>query len=209
MLANSSNHSALSNDAPRRRTWLLVTCASLVTAALLLNIHVTLFSWESVVVVSGLMVVLALLLVVLSASRSREAWPEKILLLTWWVLLVSEEVFDPFVPTSFGVEAAENAFTGHFSFAAYGEAALWLLGGLISLLCILKRPEYIRGLWIKPYRWLVLFGLLCVASTTYTPQPLFAISWAFKLLVVILVVKASASFLQSSDRLASFFQATL
>jgi O-antigen ligase len=130
-------------------------------------------------------------------------------LLIWWVLLVSEEVFDPFVLPKFGVEAAENAFAGRFTVAAYGELALWILAGIISLLCVWRRWDYVRGFWSKPYRWVVLFGLLCLASVLYTPKPLFALAWALKLLVVIFVVKASASSFQSSERLASFFRSTL
>jgi len=72
-----------------------------------------------------------------------------------------------------------------------------------------RRPDYIRGLWSKPYRWLALFGLICVASTYYTPQPLFALAWAFKLMLVIVIVKTSASFLQSTKDLTTFFQVTL
>jgi O-antigen ligase len=209
MLAHGPNYQALSSSASPRRAWLLLASASCATTTLLLILPLVLFSWQTVVVLIGLEAILVSLCVVLSASRLRETWPERILLLTWWVLLVSEEVFDPFVLPKFGVEASENALAGRFSVAAYGEVALWLLGGLIILLCVLRRPEYLRGLWTKPYRWLVLFGLLCLASTFYTPQPLFALGWAFKLLVVILVVKATASSFESAEQLASFFQVTL
>ena len=209
MLANDSNRMSLSHNASPRRAWLLPALASCATAGLLLALPAGLLSWQAVVVVIGLTAVLVSLWFVLSASRERATWPERTLLLVWWVLLVSEEVFDPFVLPKFGVEAAENAFAGRFTVAAYGELALWILAGVISLLCVWRRWDYLRGLWSKPYRWVVLFGLLCLGSAFYTPKPLFALAWAFKLLVVILVVKASASFLQSSERISSFFRATL
>ena len=209
MLAHESNHMSLSHNTSPRRTWLLPAFVSCATAGLLLALPAGLLSWEAVVVVIGLTAVLISLWFVLSASRERETWPEKTLLLIWCVLLVSEEVFDPFVLPKFGVEGAENAFAGRFSVAAYGELALWLLAGLVSFLCVWRRWDYVQGLWSKPYRWLVLFGLLCLGSALYTPKPLFALAWALKLLIVIFVVKAAASSLQSSERLASFFRATL
>ncbi len=209
MLAQDSNHMSWSHNALSGRTWLLLALLSCASAGLLLALPAGLLSWQALVVVLGLTAVLISLWFVLSASREREMWPEKTLLLIWWVLLVSEEVFDPFVLPKFGVEAAENAFAGRFSVAAYGQLALWILAGLISLICVWRRWDYLRGLWSKPYRWVALFGLLCLASTLYTPQPLFALGWALKLLIVIFVVKVSASTLQSSERIASFFRATL
>jgi O-antigen ligase len=205
MLAHDSNHMSGSHKASSRRTWLLPAFVSCATAGLLLALPAGLLSWQAVVVVIGLTAVLVSLWFVLSSSREREMWTEKTLLLTWWLLLVSEEVFDPFVLPKFGVEAAENAFAGRFTIAAYGELALWVLAGLISLLCVWRRWEYVQGLWTKPYRWVVLFGLLCLGSALYTPKPLFALAWALKLLVVM----ASASSLRSSQRIASFFRSTL
>src|ERR1700722_6609302 len=204
MGAHDSNDMSLSHNTSPGKAWLLPALASCATAGLLLALPASLLSWQAVVVVIGLTAVLVSLWFVLSASRERETWPEKSLLLVWWVLLVSEEVFDPFVLPTFGVEAAENAFAGRFSVAAYGELALWILAAVISLLCVLRRWDYVRGFWSKPYRWVVLFGLLCLGSGFYTPKPLFSLAWAFKLLVVILVVKAAASSLQRSERLASF-----
>jgi O-antigen ligase len=209
MVAQDSDDMNLSHNASPKRPWLLPALVSCATAGLLLALPAGLLSWQAVVVVIGLTAVLVSLWFVLSASRERETWPEKTLLLVWWVLLVSEEAFDPFVLPKFGVEAAENAFAGRFSVAAYGELALWILAGVISLLCVWRRWDYIRGFWSKPYRWVVLFGLLCLGSAFYTPKPLFALAWAFKLLVVIFVVKACTSSLQTSERLASFFRATL
>jgi O-antigen ligase len=209
MLAHDSNRMSLSQNTSPKWTWLLPALATCATAGLLLGLPTGLLSWQAVIVVIGLTGVLVSLWFVLSTSRERAMWPEKTLLLVWWVLLVSEEVFDPFVLPKFGVEAAENAFAGHFSVAAYGELALWILAGVISLLCVWRRWDYVRGFWGKPYRWVVLFGLLCLGSAFYTPKPLFALAWAIKLLVVIFVVKASASSLQSSERIASFFRATL
>lgn len=209
MIALNPSHQALSNNAVSRKTWLLLVGISGAATAFLLILPSKLFSWQSVVVTIGLTVMFALLWVALGVRGAREQWPERIFLVIWWVLLVSEEIFDPFVLPKFGVEAAENAFAGRFSVAAYGEAAIWLLAGAISLLCLLRRPDYLRGLWSKPYRWVALFGLICVASTYYTPQPLFALAWAFKLIVVIIIVKASATFLQSTKELTTFFEVTL
>lgn len=102
-------------------------------------------------------------------------------LVIWWFLLLSEAVF-----TKMNVK--EAALEGAFTQAAYGKAASWVLMALVLAAYSLLRPAYLRLLASGSFKWLFLFGLLCLFSALYAPALLFSFVWAIKLCLAILVL---------------------
>ncbi|MGP8093770.1 MAG: O-antigen ligase family protein [Candidatus Sulfotelmatobacter sp.] len=66
-----------------------------------------------------------------------------------------------------------------------------------------------QRLFSGPYKWVVLFGLVCVASCVYAPRPVFAVAWAFKLGLVILLLHLCSAYLGDLRDIDSFLRVTL
>jgi O-antigen ligase len=142
----------------------------------------------------------ALLFVVSAADRSQGLDLAKsylrLALIVWWALLISEEVFSRFTPEA-------ESFAGHFSEAAYGEAAFWAVAFLALLLML--RPQYLRQAFSGSNKWLVLFALLCLISAPFSPTPLYSLAWAFKLFLVVLLLLLCSATIDDLDDIESFF----
>ena len=146
----------------------------------------------------------ALLFLVSATRRSQGVDPAKsylrLALVVWWALLDSQEVF--FRSTKGG-----EAFTGQFSPAAYGEAAFWALDFLALLLIIMPRPQYLRQAFSGCNKWLSLFAVVCLISTPFSPAPLYAMAWAFKLLLAVLLLLLCSATMHDLDDVEAFLWA--
>ena len=48
--------------------------------------------------------------------------------------------------------------------------------------------QYLGRFFSGDYKWLTFFAIVCVASCVYAPRSLFALAWAFKLAVVVVLL---------------------
>ena len=141
-----------------------------------------------------------LLFVVSAAQRSQTLDPAKaylrLALVVWWSLLVAEQPF-------FRHTAHEEAVAGQFSAAAYGEAAFWALA--FVALFLMPRPQYLRQAFSGCNKWLSLFALVCLASAPLSPTPLYSLAWAFKLLLVVVLLLLCSGTMHDLNDVESFF----
>src|SRR5208282_835516 len=102
----------------------------------------------------------------------------------WWLVLVSGCIFF----RSGDLSANADAFEGRFPAAVYSEVLAWILYLVAVLVFWVPVRQYFGRLFSGDYKWLTLFAVVCVASCTYAPRSLFALAWAFKLSVVVLLL---------------------
>jgi len=126
----------------------------------------------------------------------------RIPLLLWWILLVSEEVFSRF-------STSEKALNNEFMFSAYSEAIVWLIVFAFLFIYTLGNRRCLRTIWSGSNRFLLSFAIVCLLSCAYTPQPGFAIAWAFKLLLAVFVIQACRDHLSGTQEISRFLQVTL
>ena len=163
----------------------------------------SLFSGVTLTVIGCGVFLFGLLFIVSALQRNQALNSEKgylrLVLVVWWSLLVSEQPF-------FRHISPEEAVAGHFSASAYGEAAFWALAFLA--LFLMPRPKYLRDAFSGSNKWLSLFAFVCLASTPFSPMPIYSLAWAFKLvLVVVLLLQFSATIHDLND-IEGFFWAT-
>jgi O-antigen ligase len=147
----------------------------------------------------------ALLFVVSASQRSQGLDPAKsylrLALVVWWALLISEEVFSRFTPEA-------ESFAGHFSAAAYGEAAFWALA-FLALPLIMPRPQYLRQAFSGSNKWLSLFAVVCLISAPFSPTPMYSLAWAFKLFLVALLLLLCSATIHDLNDIESFYWSNL
>jgi len=177
----------------------LTTCAILGVAS----------AWFDSTLVVGTVATCGLLLLVLYGGL---AWAQSrqmdtagamqvLVFLIWWFLLVSDELFDR-------LSDIQNSLEGQFSADAYSEVVTWLLAALLLSLIVLPRLDALRHMFSGSFRWLTLFTLACIVSVLYAPSPLYALGWAFKLSLVVIVLRACASTITSPSDVQRFFWVT-
>jgi O-antigen ligase len=157
----------------------------------------------TVIACGGLLFVL--LFVVSASQRSQVLDPAKsylrLALVIWWALIISEQVFSRLTPET-------ESFGGHFSEAAYGEAAFWALA-FLALLLIMPMPQYLRQALSGSNRWLSLFAVVCLISSPFSPTPMYSLAWAFKLLLVALLLLLCSATIHDLNEIESFYWANL
>jgi hypothetical protein len=141
------------------------------------------------------------LLVFAAAYGRASSQPAKwLIFVVWWGLLVSEEVF------SYRSDIAGGA---GFSSQAYDQGILWIVALLGLLIIILKYPEALRGLFQGDYKWVSWITLVSIVSCVYSPNPAFSLAWAFKLMLVVLVMHISFQQITGMDELRDFLNITV
>ena len=125
----------------------------------------------------------------------------RLALVVWWSLLISEEVF-------FRITPEAESFAGHFSVAAYGEAAFWALA-FLALLLIMPRPQYLRQAFSGSNKWLSLFAVVCLISAPFSPTPMYSLAWAFKLFLVALLLLLCSATIHDLNDIESFYWSNL
>jgi hypothetical protein len=144
------------------------------------------------------------LLLGFSAARSRALAerPKWFLFTIWGLLLASEEIFSY-------VNDATTTYSAQFAFAAYAQAAIWMLAAVALLVFWLGNPGSLRGILSGPYKWASLFALVALLSVVYSPQISFSLAWAFKLCLVVVVLQAVSKQLLDLDDVTAFFLACI
>jgi O-antigen ligase len=99
--------------------------------------------------------------------------------------------------------APDEVLAGSFSQAAYGEAALWAVLGLILFVATWANPQRLRPALRPPLVWVTAFGLLATASSGYASDPTYSFVWSLKLLLVVGIAAYVASGIRSADDLRS------
>jgi hypothetical protein len=141
------------------------------------------------------------LLVFAAAYGRATSQPAKwIIFVVWWGLLVSEEVF------SYRSDIANGS---GFASQAYDQAILWFVALLGLLIIVLKYPQSLRGLFQGDYKWVSWITLVSVLSCAYAPNPAFSLAWAFKLILVVLVVHICSQQISGMDGLRDFLNVTV
>lgn len=162
-----------------------------------------LFSTVTLTVIACGGLLFLLLFVVSASQRSRGLDLAKsylrLALVVWWSLLVSQEVF-------FRSPKGMEAFTVHFSEAAYGEVTFWAIA-FLALLLIMPRPQYLRQAFSGSNKWLSLFAVVCLISAFFSPAPLYAVAWAFKLLLAVLLLLLCSATMHDLDDIEAFLWA--
>jgi len=147
-----------------------------------------------------------LLAVALGSAVTRNQPPKvvvyRLTLLIWWVILVCEVVFDRMGDST-------QSYASHFSVQAYGEGIVWVLAFVVLAILSLQQPNYLRHLFTGSYKWITLFSMVCLASVAYSPGKTYAGAWAFKLLLVILLLQFGASMLSGVADLVTLLKVTL
>jgi len=126
----------------------------------------------------------------------------RLALSTWWFLLICEPLFDRKGETY-------SAYQGAFSVQAYGEGIMWVLAFLVLLVLMLRQPSYLRSLFSGSYKWVVFFAVLCALSVSYSPGKLYAAAWAFKLIVVVILLHLIASLTRNLEDVVTFLKVTM
>lgn len=102
----------------------------------------------------------------------------------WALLAISECIFF----REGDIYAGVQAYEGKFPTAVYGEVASWFLFLIAVLVCSSRIRGFFGQLFAGDYKWMSIFALLCVGCSLYSPRPTFALSWAFKLTLTVLIL---------------------
>lgn len=177
---------------------------SMLSALLINSLPEWLISTEGLLT-AGVSVLFVSVLFLLSVSASRYASGNllKSALFVWAFLLILETVFN-----STGGDT-ESAMAGEFSVAVYGEVTVWIVVFLVLAFFLFSHPHWIRSIFDSHYKWLAAFGLLCTASATFSPRPMFSIGWAFVLWLVILVLWMCSILVRGVHDIVAFVRVTL
>jgi hypothetical protein len=135
-------------------------------------------------------------------SRALAERPKWFIFAVWGLLLASEEIFSY-------INDATSTYESQFAFAAYAQAAIWMLAAVALLIFLQGNPGSLKGLFSGPYKWGSLFGLVALLSVAYAPQLAFSLAWAFKLCLIIVVLQAISKQLLDLDDITAFFVATI
>jgi O-antigen ligase len=158
---------------------MLIVGAASACSALVFIAMPTELIWQSMRVAAVGLVLLFLF--VWASSPTRRS---KTTFVIWWLVLVSGYIFF----RSGDLSANADALEGKFPAAVYSEVLAWSLYLIAVLIFWVPVRQYFGRLFAGDYKWLTLFAIVCVASCIYAPRSLFALAWAFKLSVVVLLL---------------------
>src|SRR5579872_719785 len=122
--------------------------------------------------------------------------------LIWMFLLIAEALFDH-------TGDPVTTYQGSYASQAYGEVTVWVIGFLAVAIIALPRPQALRQLFTGSLKWATLFTAVCVVSTVYTPDKMYALAWCFKMGLVILLLAVCAQTASSLSDLVTFLRVTL
>lgn len=183
------------------RAVLLVGALAICTSVILISVPLSSVGGESLHVlwVGGALFVA--LCFALGSAGTRVSGAQKALFVLWGFLLISEGFFAR-------VGTIDSAYAGSFNIAAYGEALIWVLSFLMLIPLFLGSPLPIQRLFTGHYRWVVLYGAMCVISCAYSPRPSFSAAWALKLIVVILLIHLCSAYISTLRDVDAFLRFT-
>ena len=182
-----------------RRTWIvLIAAAALATcsAIALATIPVE-WTWE-------VLRILGVVLLLMGAFYFPVDAPKPAFVI-WWVMLIGECIFF----REGDADSSARAYAGAFPTAAYGEAIVWILCLLAVLLCSVRVRGFFRELFRGDYKWNTLFALMCLVSCAYTPRFSLGAVWAFKIMLVVLLLWACSARMHNFQDTISFLRVSI
>lgn len=135
-------------------------------------------------------------------SRALRERPRWFIFTVWALLLASDQIFSY-------VNDATSSYESQFAFAAYAQAALWVLAAIGFFAYLMGNPDSIRGLFSGPYKWASMFAVVALLSVAYAPQLAFSLAWAFKLCLIVVILQAIAKQLLDLDDITAFLLASI
>lgn len=184
------------SGAGRGRTWtaLIAGAALAVCSTIVLTTIPIEWTWE-------VLRILGVVLVLMGAFYFPVNAPKPAFVI-WWVMLIGECIFF----REGDANSNANAYAGTFPTAAYGEAIVWILCLLAVLLCSLRVRRFFRELLTGDYKWNTLFALICIVSCAYTPRFSLGAVWAFKIMLVVLLLWACSARMNNFQDTISFLR---
>jgi O-antigen ligase len=135
-------------------------------------------------------------------SRALAERPKWFIFSVWGLLLASEEIFSY-------INDATSTYESQFAYAAYAQAAIWMLAAIALLIFLQGNPGALKGLFTGNYKWSALFALVALFSVAYAPQVAFSLAWAFKLCLIVVVLQVISKQLLNLDDISAFFLASI
>src|SRR5581483_7142559 len=123
----------------------------------------------------------------------------------WFILLIGECIFF----REGDVYANANAYAGNFPTAAYGEAIAWIMCFVAVIVCSARVRGFISELFKGDYKWVSLFALMCLVSCAWAPRISLGLVWAFKLLLVTVLLLACSARIKNHRDTISFLCFTI
>ena len=123
----------------------------------------------------------------------------------WFILLIGECIFF----REGDVYSNANAYAGNFPTAAYGEAIAWIMCFVAVIVCSARVRGFISELFKGDYKWVSLFALMCLVSCAWAPRISLGLVWAFKLLLVTVLLLACSARIKNHRDTISFLCFTI
>jgi len=184
------------------RTAAIVAAICLFSAFFLEMLAGELVSQEMITVIGVAALFFVLLGFCAARSRALSERPKWFIFTVWGLLLASEEIFSY-------INDATSTYESQFAFAAYAQAAIWMLAAVALLIFLLGNPGSLKGLFSGPYKWASSFALVALLSVAYAPQLAFSLAWAFKLCLIVVILQAISKQLLDLDDITAFFVASI
>jgi O-antigen ligase len=182
----------------RNKAILWIVGLGIVTlAALVLFLPLT--SDQSISIMSVGAVFFVIMWFAVSTAPNPQVRDRNLVFALWWVLMGSEAVF------SYVTEDAEGK---GFSSGAYSEAMIWVFVGVVFILYTFRHTQYLKTLFTGSYKWVSLFGVVCLLSCVYAEQPIFSLAWIIKLFLAIALLAACNYEIKGIDDLRTFLKVT-
>jgi O-antigen ligase len=194
-----SGQGAIPGPAPSRSSLvrtLLIASGVVILAYLYLHMLPDDFMWEGLRVMSVTLVILASFY--FPVGRPKPG------LVIWFIMLTTDCIF---FHEGDG-NASSNAMAGSFPTEVYGESLSWVICFLAVLLCASRIPKFFSQIFKGQYRWMTLFALLCVVSCVYSPKPVFSAVWAFKIILIALLLQVCWYQIENFQDVLSFLKVT-
>jgi O-antigen ligase len=123
----------------------------------------------------------------------------------WCFLMLCKEIF--FFDKT---DEAQATVAGHFNSAAYGQVGLWMCATLVLFLVTVPHSrQVLRTACAGPYKWMVMFAVLCVISASYSPSVTYSLAWAIMLSLVVWVMVLLAAFMRNGKDLVALLRVAL
>jgi O-antigen ligase len=123
-------------------------------------------------------------------------------LILWWFLIILEQLFPRRRET-------ESVYEGSLALTAYGEALVWVVISLILATLWFAAGPTLRSLFRGPLVALTLYALFCLFSVAYAPRPGFSLAFAFKLVLIVMLLRFVMSLVRDPEDLRRFVRWTL
>jgi O-antigen ligase len=198
-MASVPNSRSSSLQVPARNRSILWMTGLAITSLVALTIFSPLSSDQSITIL--LVGSLFFILMCLAVSRARDVAQRSrnLVFALWWVLLGSEAIF------SYVTEDAEGK---GFAAGAYSEAMMWVFVGLVFALYTYRHSGYLRTLFTGSYKWVSLFGVVCLLSCAYAEDRFFSLAWIVKLFLAIALLAACNFESKDTEDLRTFLKVT-